>query len=53
MEGRKEEGWKEGQMMTEGREDLVGQDKRDKLTLVCVSLDSTGYSKCQNTPRLF
>lgn len=47
-DGRKE-GRKGGQMVIEGRVDLVGQDKRDKLYLRVPSLDSGVLGKCQNT----
>lgn len=47
------EGWKEGRMMTEGSEDVVGQDKRDKLYISVQSLDNNAHSKCQNTSSPF
>lgn len=36
-------------MITEGKEHLVGQDKRDKLYIREPSLDWDAHSKCQNT----
>lgn len=40
-------------MMTEGRVDLVGQDKKDKLYISVPSLDYNAHSKCQNTSSPF